>query len=468
MVNPRRVLTLFAAIAAAACRGEGRVEAQQRSSAPPATRTATSRAIDSTRRTAIVDATARVAPAVVSIRASLRQTVVPSAFDRFFGAQPSEQVREGFGTGFIYKADGVIITNQHVVANAESITVTLPDGTDIDGRVLGEDPVTDIAVVKVTRDKLPVVTIGQSKNLLIGEWAVALGNPYTYLIGNSEPTVTAGVISATGRNILPSGDQVGRYVDMIQTDAAINPGNSGGPLVNALGEVVGVNSSIFSNTGESVGLGFAIPIERASRVADEIIRNGGVRRAWVGLDVAGATNIAEWKSTGGVKVQQVAPDGPAARAGIRAGDVLLSANGRQLRTYLDWEAVKLDLHVGDAVRLNVRSAGKEVEHTLTTGDLPTLSAQQVRVAGLDLVTLNPAIRSQYRATVSQGAAITRLSRDWIDLGLREGDVIYAIGNIPVKSAEDFQRIMDQVPRRANFDLVVERAGTRFSISLQKP
>src|SRR4029450_1837556 len=138
------------------------------------------------------------------------------------------------------------------------------------------------------RKGLRTVTTGRSTDLMIGEWVIALGNPYAYLLGNAEPTVTVGRVSATGRNILPSGDQTGLYFDMIQTDAAINPGNSGGPLTNALGEVVGVNSSIFSSSGGSVGLGFAIPIERALRVADEIIRNGSVRRAWVGLHGAGA------------------------------------------------------------------------------------------------------------------------------------------------------------------------------------
>ena len=135
---------------------------------------------------------------------------------------------------------------------------------------------------------------------MIGEWVVAMGNPYAYLLGNAEPTVTVGVVSATSRNILPTGDQTGLYLDMIQTDAAINPGNSGGPLTNALGEVVGVNSSIFSNSGGSVGLGFAIPIERALRVADEIIKSGSVRRAWVGLEVEGAAAMRNWKSQGGV------------------------------------------------------------------------------------------------------------------------------------------------------------------------
>src|SRR4029078_4527952 len=149
--------------------------------------------------------------------------------------------------------------------------------------VLGEDPVTDIAVLRVKREGLPTVAVGRSPDLMIGEWVVALGNPYAYMLGNAEPTVTVGVVSATGRNILPTGEQPGLYLDMIQTDAAINPGNSGGPLAKALGAVGGVDSSIFTSSGGSVGLGFAIPIERAQLVVSEILKNGEMRRAYVGL-----------------------------------------------------------------------------------------------------------------------------------------------------------------------------------------
>src|SRR5919112_2120991 len=239
-------------------------------------------AIDASRRTALVTAADRVSPAVVSINVSSRQQMAPRSPWDFFFVPEGARVIQGYGTGFIVRSNGIIVTNQHVVANAQRVVVTLPDGSDVPAMVLGEDPVTDIAVLRVKRDGLPTVAVGHSTDLMIGEWVVALGNPYAYLLGNAEPTVTVGVVSATGRNILPGGDQTGLYLDMIQTDAAINPGNSGGPLTNALGEVVGVNSSIFSNSGGSVGLGFAIPIERAVRVADENIRNGSVRRAWGG------------------------------------------------------------------------------------------------------------------------------------------------------------------------------------------
>jgi len=218
-----------------------------------------------------------------------------------------------------------VITNQHVTQGAEQIVVTARDGRDFPAKILGEDPLTDIAVLKIDGGSLPVAPLGKSTDLQIGEWVVAVGNPFAYLLGNTEPTVTAGVVSAVGRNLLPSEGQSGVYVGMIQTDAAINPGNSGGPLANALGEVVGVNSNILTPSGGSVGVGFAIPIERAVRVADELRRFGTVRRAWVGLDVAGAEDLRGWKRVGGLRVTQVAENGPAARAGIVVGDVLLVA-----------------------------------------------------------------------------------------------------------------------------------------------
>jgi serine protease Do len=274
-----------------------------------------------------------------------------------------------------------------------------------------------------------------------------MGNPYAYLLGNAEPTVTVGVVSATSRNILPTGDQTGLYLDMIQTDAAINPGNSGGPLTNALGEVVGVNSSIFSNSGGSVGLGFAIPIERALGVADEIIKSGSVRRAWVGLDVEGAAAMRNWKSAGGVVVTSVTPEGPAARAGLQSGDVLVEANGKRLRNYLDWEAVKLDLHVGDAITVEVRNGRDSTSRRIVTGDLPTVTAEKYTVLeSLELVNVTPAIRSERNIRSEQGVLIFKLAPEVARAtGLQEGDVILAINRTPVRTAAQVQELLNVRP-----------------------
>src|SRR5947208_5073163 len=311
------------------------------------------------RQTAIVTAAARLAPAVVSVNVLRRERrVAQDPFDLFFLPRGAEQVVEGYGSGFIISPDGVVITNQHVTQGAEQIVVTMRDGRDFAAKILGEDPLTDIAVLKLDAAGLPTAPLGKSTDLLIGEWVVAVGNPFAYLLGNAEPTDTAGVVSAVARNLLPSEGQSGIYVGMIQTDAAINPGNSGGPLANALGEVVGVNSNILTPSGGSVGVGFAIPIERAVRVADELRRFGTVRRAWVGLDVAGAEDLRGWKRVGGLRVTQVAENGPAAGAGIADGDVLLVAKGHRLRTFLDWEAVLLDTGPGDSLTVSYRHAGQ--------------------------------------------------------------------------------------------------------------
>src|SRR5437016_13783081 len=324
------------------------------------------------RQTAIVTAAARVAPAVVSVNVLRRERqMAADPFDLFFMPRGSEQVVEGYGSGFIISADGVVITNQHVTQGAEQIVVTTRDGRDLPAKILGEDPLTDIAVLKVEGSGLPTAPLGNSTDLLIGEWVVAVGNPFAYLLGNAEPTLTAGVVSAVGRNLLPSQGQSGIYVGMIQTDAPINPGNSGGPLANALGEVVGVNSSIFTSSGGSVGIGFAIPIERALRVADELRRFGKVRRAWVGLDVAGAEDLRGWKRVGGLRVTQVAAGGPAGRAGVVVGDVLVSARGRRLRTFLDWEAVMLDTGPGDTLTVSFRHGGESKSARLAVTDCAT-------------------------------------------------------------------------------------------------
>lgn len=426
-------------------------------------RAGTQRAVDASRQTALVTATSRVSSAVVSISVQARRLVPRGRgfFDFFLFPGEAEETTQSFGTGFIIRADGIVLTNQHVVAGAETITVSLPDGTELPATLLGEDATTDIAVLRVEQRDLPVAPIGRSTDLMIGEWVIALGNPFTFLLGDAQPTVTAGVISAISRNILPSREQPGLYLDMIQTDASINPGNSGGPLANALGEVIGVNSSIFSNQGGSIGLGFAIPIERALRVADEIVRRGEIRRAWTGLEVAGAQAMREWRRAGGVTVTDVAPGGPAARAGIRSQAVLLEANGRPLRNFLDWEAVKLDLRVGDEVRLRLREGTREpVERRIVTADLPTVAAEKVSVLrGLELVTVTPAIRSERRIRSDQGALVFRVQPEIARAtGLRDGDVIVAINRTAIASAAQLSQLLGAVRPRQSFRLVFERGG----------
>jgi serine protease Do len=412
------------------------------------------------RRTAIVEASQRVSSAVVSITVtSRRQTAPQTPFDFFF-VPPSPREQQSFGTGFLIRADGVVLTNQHVVSGADRIIVTLPDGTDMPAQLLGEDALTDIAVIRIERKSLPIVVTGKSTDLMIGEWVVALGNPFAYLLGNAEPTVTAGVVSAVHRNIRPGHDQSGLYLDMIQTDASINPGNSGGPLANALGEVIGVNSSIFTSGGGSIGLGFAIPIERALRVADEILSHGSVRRAWTGLDVAGAESLRDWKAQGGVLITGVVAQGPGDAAGLKKNDVLTRANERTLRNYLDWEAVKLDLRVGDPVRLTMRRDGRDKQVTLTTGDLPTTAAMKVTVLkDLELVTLTAQVRAEKSVQSEQGALIFAISRQLSQsTGLQSGDVIVGMNRKRIASADDVRDVIQGLGSRQPLRVFLEREG----------
>ena len=450
----------------AGCRGSERapelvdtLEAQRPAAPDPTT---------ASRRTAIVEASERVSPAVVSITVTAARANAPQTPFDFFFVPESPQVQQGFGTGFVLRADGIILTNQHVVNGAEKIIVSLADGSDHPATLLGEDPLTDIAVIRIEAGNLRPVTTGQSTDLMIGEWVVALGNPFVYLLGNAEPTVTAGVVSATHRNILPGRDQSGLYLDMIQTDASINPGNSGGPLANALGQVIGVNSSIFTQNGGSIGLGFAIPIERALRVADEIIKSGSVRRAWVGFDVAGAGSLEDWKAAGGVLVTGVAAGGPADRASLRRGDVLTRANDRTLRNYLDWESVKLDLSVGAPIRLTVRREGRDRVVALTSGDLPTTSAAKITVLkDLELITVTSEIRAERDVRATGGALIFRISRELSQAtGLQAGDVIVGMNRRRVDSADEVRGVIEGLRPREAVRVFLERGGSLVYTDLE--
>jgi len=363
--------------------------------------------------------------------------------------------RRGLGSGFIVSADGVILTNDHVVRGAERIMVTLPDGREFEAELVGADQLTDVAVLRIRGTDLPVAPMGTSEGLLIGEWSLAIGNPFGNLFSNSEPSVTAGVISGTGRHIIPDDEDRVVYLGMIQTDASINPGNSGGPLVNSVGEVIGVNSSILSRSGGSEGLGFAIPIDRAVRVANELMSSGEVHRAWLGFRVdAGEEDI--WGRTHGVAVSSVSPSSPAARAEISEGDRVVTANGRALRTLLDFESLMLDLEEGESVTLGLE--GRPGSVTLVSEALPSISGDPVTaLEQMELITVTPGIIAERNLGYETGALIVDIEPDLEGrIGLRAGDVILQIDRSLVESAEQAAEIL----RRAsgNVAMYVERNG----------
>jgi len=407
--------------------------------AQPATAQQRRDAIGAARHSAISVAAARVAPAVVSVNVVGRERAVPNDFfSQFMYPGGYVQRVEGLGSGFLVSADGLIITNQHVVAGADSIVVTTRDGRDFQARLLGEDARTDIAVVKIEGTGFPVAPIGRSSDLAIGDWLVAIGNPYGYVLGNSEPSVTAGVVSALRRSVLPSDDQAGLYVDMIQTDAAINPGNSGGPLINAAGEVVGVNSFILSQSGGNVGLGFAIPIERAMRVARDLRAYGRVRRGWTGVDVNESASSENWRRQRGVGIKAVAEGGPGAAAGLKSGDIVTRAGDRPIRNFLDWEAALLDLSVGDSLRVAVRRGDETHLATLRAVELPSERATRVSLGDLQLISVTPAIQAERQLAIGRGALVVAAGPT---SALQPGDVVLQIDNIKITSAQQVQQVI---------------------------
>jgi serine protease Do len=429
--------------------------------ADPAQERAASDPLTESRVTAVVRAAERISPAVVAVNViRTRQVRARDPFwDDFFlgplGGRTLTRRVPTLGSGFVVDASGIILTNDHVVRGADRILVTLPDGRDLEAELVGTDEATDVAVIRVHASDLPVTPMGRSDDLRIGEWVVAFGNPFGNLLSNPEPTVTVGVVSALRRHIVPSRDARGFYLGMVQTDAAINPGNSGGPLVNALGEVVGMNASIFSRTGGNEGLGFAIPIERVLRVADDLIEHGEVRRAWIGVDVEPVQADA-FGRTRGVQAARVAEGSPAARAGIRGGDRLLAMNGQRLVSPLDFEAVLLDLRAGDPA--SVRLEGREAELRLTAEELPSLRAERVRVfRDLELVSVTDAIRSERGLESSGGALVTGISAELRrTLGLEEGDVIVGVNNRRIGEAADVARVLDELAPGSRVRLYFER------------
>lgn len=412
--------------------------------------------VAASRTTAIVRAARTVAPAVVTISVLRRERVRRrSFFDPYY--LPFRET-QGLGSGFIIDAGGTVLTNHHVVDGATRILVTLPDARDFEARLVGSDPATDIAVLALENAaELPIAPLGTASNLLIGEWTVAIGNPFGGLLSNHEPSVTAGVVSALGRHIVPGDDDEGFHLGMIQTDASINPGNSGGPLVNALGHVIGINASILSRSGGSEGLGFAIPIDRALKVARDLAEFGGVQRAWLGFEVD-AVEADDFGRSRGVRIARVTPGSPAAKAGIRAGARLLRAGTSGMATPLDYAAALLDLRAGERIELAVEGMGPVAVRAV---QLPSVAAERVELlSDLEVVTVTPAIQSERGLSSSEGALVVTISGNLSEAtGLATGDVLLGVNNQRVSTAREADEELRRTQRgNRSFVLVFERGG----------
>jgi len=348
------------------------------------------------RGNAITEATRIAAPSVVTISTITRVTervydpwsspfFSDPFFEEFFGRGPGSSHSEGpsyrereipgMGSGFIISPEGYVLTAEHVVHSADEIEITLSDGRSFPGEVVGRDPYTDTAVVRIEGgEDLPVSILGDSDHLEVGQWAIAIGNPFGFIVKDPQPTVTVGVVSATNRTMrfqLATGE-VRIYEGLIQTDAAINPGNSGGALVNSLGEVIGINSSILSTSGGNQGIGFAIPINAAREVAQEIIRYGGVRRSYIGFYLQDVTpSIAQamgLHSTDGALVTQVDKGSPAAEAGLEPGDIILSYNTEPIAGVDGFNEQFQRSAPGDDVVLVVQREGRQYRVALVIAE----------------------------------------------------------------------------------------------------
>lgn len=341
--------------------------------------------IGDSRRNAIVTAAELAGKGVVSITAVESRTYsvspIPRGFEdvysQFFGGVPGQTYREDvpkFGSGFILDRDGHVLTNAHVVAGAEEIQVTLADGRQLTGKVLGFDLAYDLAVIQVDEKNLPAVAMGNSDDLLVGEWAIAIGNPFGHLLGDSHPSVTVGVISATNRDINLNVAEGGIYKNMIQTDAAINRGNSGGALVNGRGEVIGVNTFIFTEGGGSLGIGFAIPINTAAQVAREIIEHGRVREVWIGVSVVSLSPyLAErlgTRDTRGCVLSQLERGSPADRAGLEVGDIVRAIGNTAVMDAPSARRQIFGAKVGDVLIMKVERNGRTKNFEIRLSNMP--------------------------------------------------------------------------------------------------
>ena len=322
--------------------------------------------IDASRKNAIVRAVERVAPSVVGVTTvTLERYDVRYAhpfFDFFSYRGTVHEKRPGIGSGVVIRSDGYILTNYHVVEGAREITVTFSDGRSFKVQDTRKDvmvdPGEDLAVIRVNATDLDVPDLGDSEDVIIGEWAIAIGNPFGLLIEDPQPTVTAGVVSAVNRNLRMQQDEGGHsYSNMIQTDASINPGNSGGPLVNGVGQVIGINTFIFTKSGGSLGIGFAIPIIRAKKIADRLIA-GGVQEFWAGFELhpkltRGLANALGLYTHRAVLITGVADNSPASRAKLNPGDLIITINGNPVRSAEDVDRILENAHVGDALALEI-------------------------------------------------------------------------------------------------------------------
>ena len=376
----------------------------------------------------------------------------------------------GQGSGVIVSSDGYILTNNHVIDNAREVTVTLPDKREFKGKIVGTDPKTDLAVVKIDGRNLPTVPWGDASKLQVGEYVLAVGNPF-----GLNSTVTLGIVSALGRGRMG----ITQYEDFIQTDAAINPGNSGGALVNTKGELVGINTAIFSQSGGYQGVGFAVPTSMSKPVYESLIKNGKVVRGYLGIGIQDLNqDLAKsfgMKKAKGALVSEVKEDSPASQAGLKQGDVITSYQGSGVEDAIALQRMVTRTDVGTKVPVKVVRDGHEKELTITIGEQPdTAKIAKAGTVEKEYAFAGVAVQDLDRDTAkelgikgkTQGVIVTSVEPDSgaERAGLMRGDVIREINRQPVKSVKDFEKASSAVKKGENVLILINRRGASLFLS----
>ena len=400
-------------------------------------------------------------------------------FQRFFGEQGGEELPDdeiqsrSLGSGFIISPDGYVLTNYHVVEGAQEVIVRMSDRQEHEAQVVGMDKRSDIALLKIEARGLPMVKIGTAKDLRVGEWVLAIGSPFGF-----ERSATAGIVSAKGRN-LPSEN----YVPFIQTDVAINPGNSGGPLFDLEGTVVGVNSQIYSRTGGFMGLSFAIPIDVAMDVAEQLRTKGRVSRGWLGVLIQDVTReLAEtfgMTQPRGALIAQVLPESPAEQAGLKAGDIILAFDGKELTMSSSLPPLVGSSPVDKAARLKILRGGKTREMEVVIGELPEEdeirfgAAEPVQSAanklGLVAKDLTPEQRELIGLGESGGVLVEKVDEGpAMEAGIRPGDILLMLNNEQVEDVAGFKKLVEELKPGRSVAVLVQRGDGRMFLALALP